>query len=104
MRRLLATAVTATALSLGMGATALAAAPPTTAGTPAAPRAWLLADADRGAVLSAANDHDSLFPASTAKLMTALVAIEKLQLNGSILVSNTAADRPAMKIGMHNGE
>jgi D-alanyl-D-alanine carboxypeptidase len=104
MRRVLVTAMVVAAMGLVTGLPASAAAPPTTAGTPAAPRAWLLADADRGAVLSAANDHEALFPASTAKLMTALVAIEKLQLNGSILVSEVAADRPAMKIGMHDGE
>jgi len=71
---------------------------------PAPPRAWVLVDADSGTVLSAANDHEAMPPASTAKLMTALVATEKLPPAGTIVVSQEAADQPAMKITMHAGE
>src|SRR5205823_11445653 len=51
-------------------------APPPGAPYPA--KAWILADADTGKVLDAFDEHEALPPASTTKLMTALVATEKL--------------------------
>jgi D-alanyl-D-alanine carboxypeptidase (penicillin-binding protein 5/6) len=71
---------------------------------PPAARAWLLADADSGAVLDAFNEHEALPPASTQKVMTALVAAEKLPRDARITVSSVAAAQPAMKIGMSEGE
>ena len=77
-------------------------APPPGAGPPA--KAWLLADADTGAVLDAFNEHEALPPASTQKIMTALVAAEKLPRDATIHVGPVAAAQPAMKIGMTEGE
>ena len=59
---------------------------PTPAGAQTAPppgqpypaKAWILVDADTGKVLDAFNEHEALPPASTQKIMTALVAAEKL--------------------------
>ena len=47
--------------------------------------------------------HEALPPASTAKIMTALVAVERLPPNATIPVSPNAADRESMKIGMQAG-
>lgn len=72
--------------------------------TPPPPKAFLLADIDSGAILAAGNEHAALLPASTAKLMTAIVALEKLPLDATVPVSARAAAQPAMKIGMKEGQ
>ena len=46
--------------------------PPPSGASPA--KAWILVDADTGKVLDAFDEHEALPPASTTKLMTALVA------------------------------
>jgi D-alanyl-D-alanine carboxypeptidase (penicillin-binding protein 5/6) len=71
-------------------------------GTPP-PEAYILVDAGSGAVLAARNIHESLPPASPAKIMTALVAVERLPPNAMITVSSNAAARESMKIGMPVG-
>jgi serine-type D-Ala-D-Ala carboxypeptidase (penicillin-binding protein 5/6) len=73
-------------------------------GSAPAAKAWLLADADTGAVLDAFNEHQALPPASTQKIMTALVAAEKLPRDARINVGPLAAAQPAMKIGMTEGQ
>ncbi len=67
-------------------------------------RAYILVDADSGAVLAAQAHHDALPPASTTKLMTALVAVEKLPAQAVFVVDDTAAAQPAMRIGMRPGQ
>ena len=67
-------------------------------------RAWILVDGDTGKVLDAHNEHEALPPASTQKVMTALVAAEKLPWAATVTVGPTAAAQPAMKIGMVEGE
>jgi len=71
-------------------------------GTPP-PEAYILVDAGTGAVITGRNIHEALPPASTAKIMTALVAVERLAPNATITVSTNAAAREAMKIGMPAG-
>lgn len=68
------------------------------------PEAWILVDADSGAVLSAHNDHEALPPASVVKVMTALVALEEAPLDSEITVSADAASRPARRIAMREGQ
>src|SRR5438132_5917068 len=87
----------------------LAGPPP--AGAQAAPppgahpaKAWILVDADTGKVLDAFDEHEALPPASTTKLMTALVATEKLAKEATFTVGADAAAQPAMRIGMAAGE
>src|SRR3954447_18875573 len=82
-------------------AAAQAAPPP---GQPFPAKAWILVDADTGKVLDAFNEHEALPPASTTKLMTALVATEKLAKETTFTVSPAAAGQPAMRIGMVAGE
>jgi serine-type D-Ala-D-Ala carboxypeptidase (penicillin-binding protein 5/6) len=73
-------------------------------GAAPATKAWLLADADTGKVIDAFNEHEALPPASTQKVMTALVAAEKLPRDARVNVGPIAAAQPAMKIGMTEGE
>jgi D-alanyl-D-alanine carboxypeptidase (penicillin-binding protein 5/6) len=67
-------------------------------------RAWILADADTGRVLVGEHHHQPLPPASTTKLMTALVALEKLPLDATFVVAERPASQAAMRIGMHPGQ
>jgi D-alanyl-D-alanine carboxypeptidase (penicillin-binding protein 5/6) len=76
--------------------------PPPGAAYPA--KAYILVDADTGKVLDAFDEHEALPPASTTKLMTALVATEKLAKEAAFTVSAGAAGQPAMRIGMVAGE
>jgi D-alanyl-D-alanine carboxypeptidase (penicillin-binding protein 5/6) len=67
------------------------------------PTAYISVDADSGAVIAAKNVHEALPPASTIKLLTALVALERLPLASTVPVSARAAAQPAMKINMTEG-
>jgi serine-type D-Ala-D-Ala carboxypeptidase (penicillin-binding protein 5/6) len=67
-------------------------------------KAWILVDADSGAVLAGHAHHEALPPASTQKLMTALVALEKLPDGSELAVGEIAAAQPAMRIGMQVGQ
>ena len=77
-------------------------APPPGAPFPA--KAWILVDADTGQVLDAFNEHEALPPASTQKIMTALVAAEKLSADATFTVGPVAAAQAAMRIGMVAGQ
>lgn len=68
------------------------------------PVAFALVDAGTGAVLTSRNLHGAVPPASTVKIMTALVAVERLPPNAVISVSPNAAAREAMRIGMTAGQ
>jgi D-alanyl-D-alanine carboxypeptidase (penicillin-binding protein 5/6) len=72
-------------------------------GTPP-PEAFALVDAGTGAVITSRNLHEALPAASTAKIMTALVAIERLPPGSMISVSANAAARESMRIGMTAGQ
>jgi serine-type D-Ala-D-Ala carboxypeptidase (penicillin-binding protein 5/6) len=67
-------------------------------------RSWLLMDAKTGKVLVAKNAHNPQLAASTVKLMTALTALRTLGTKATVKVSNNAAGRPPMRIGMDSGE
>lgn len=73
-------------------------------GPPYPAKAWILVDGDSGRVLEAFNEHEALPPASTQKIMTALVATEKLAKDASFTVGTVAAAQAAMRIGMVAGE
>ncbi|MEP6625768.1 MAG: serine hydrolase [Acidimicrobiia bacterium] len=74
-------------------------------GVPASqpPASYILVDADRGTVLLAKNEHQSLYTASTIKVLTALTALERLPLDAPLHVSALAASQPASKIDMKEG-
>lgn len=90
-------------------AVALAALGPTTAhATPPAaappPKAWLVFDANTGAVIAAENEHERRAVASTAKILTALIVVEHLRLDDAVTVSGRAAGMPARRIGLAQGQ
>jgi D-alanyl-D-alanine carboxypeptidase (penicillin-binding protein 5/6) len=70
----------------------------------AAPQAFVVVDDATGCVLSASREHEARPPASTAKIMTALTAIERLAPDATIGVSELAAQQPASRIGMQTGQ
>jgi len=70
----------------------------------AAPKAWILVDADTGAVINAGNEREPLPPASTTKILTALVAVHMLPKDADIPVSPRAEGMPATKINMKAGQ
>ena len=72
-------------------------------GTPP-PQAFVVVDAGTGAVLTSRNLHQPLPPASTTKILTALVAIERLPSNAMISVTPNAAGRESTVIGMKAGQ
>ena len=57
-----------------------------------------------GEVLFAKEPHLRLPPASTTKVLTALVALERLDPNARVLVSPQAASAPPSRIGLRAGE
>ncbi|MBZ4194818.1 MAG: D-alanyl-D-alanine carboxypeptidase [Candidatus Contendobacter sp.] len=57
-----------------------------------------------GEVLFAKEPHLRLPPASTTKVLTALVALERLDPNGRVLVSAQAASAPPSRIGLRPGD
>lgn len=71
---------------------------------PNEPAAWILVDADTGAVLDAADARTPHRPASTIKLFTALVAIQRLPENEPIPISEQAAGMPARRIAAGAGQ
>ena len=57
-----------------------------------------------GEVLFAKEPHLRLPPASTTKVLTALLVLERLDLNARVLVSPQAASAPPSRIGLRAGE
>jgi D-alanyl-D-alanine carboxypeptidase len=68
------------------------------------PQATIVVDAGSGVVLAGTNIHTAYPPASLTKIMTALVAAERLPADATVPVSELAASMPAMRIDMHAGE
>jgi len=64
----------------------------------------VLMNAVTGEILFAKEPRLRLPPASTTKVLTALVALERLDLNSRVLVSPQAASAPPSRIGLHAGE
>lgn len=63
-----------------------------------------MVDADSGKVLAEGNPHEALPAASTEKLMTALVALEKLPAGGVVQVGSRPAEQGPLRIGMEAGQ
>ena len=64
------------------------------------PKADIVVDAANGCVLMGANTHTAMHPASTAKIMTALVGVERLAPNANVVTDARAAAVEANKIGL----
>jgi D-alanyl-D-alanine carboxypeptidase (penicillin-binding protein 5/6) len=67
-------------------------------------RAAVVMDAVTGRVLYAKNPDLKLLPASTTKLMTALVVVEKAKLSDVATISKKAANTPPTKVGFKEGD
>lgn len=67
-------------------------------------RAAVVMDAVTGRVLYAKNPDLNLLPASTTKLMTALVVVEKAKLSDVTTISKKAANTPPTKVGFKEGD
>ena len=80
------------------------AAPPPGSPPPAAPAAWALVDMDTGAVLDGADLHTPRHPASTIKLLTAVIALEQLDPAAGVAISPLAEGMPARKMNMKAGQ
>ncbi|RYG58324.1 D-alanyl-D-alanine carboxypeptidase, partial [bacterium] len=61
-------------------------------------------DLDSSRVLEAKNPHQRMFPASTTKIMTALVACERADINKIIRAGKNAANTGESGIGLLEGE
>ena len=113
MRRQLAVPLAAFALACatlvagaapaGAVVTGAAAQPPPGSAPPDA-KAWMLVDADTGAVVQAFNDHAALRPASVEKIVTGLLAAAALSPDASVPVGADAAGEEAAKINMKVGQ
>jgi len=66
--------------------------------------AWILVDADTGIVLAGSHIHQPHLTASTVKTITALTALRLGGPDATVTVSDVAAARPPMKIGMVSGQ
>ena len=77
---------------------------PTVSADDIASRAVVVMDATTGRVLYAKNPDLRLMPASTTKLMTALVVADRADLNDVVAISARAASAPPTKIGLMQGD
>jgi D-alanyl-D-alanine carboxypeptidase (penicillin-binding protein 5/6) len=71
---------------------------------PPEPGAWVLVDADTGAVLDARAARTPALPASTIKLLTALIAVQRLPADDPVPISPVAEGMPARKINAKAGQ
>lgn len=67
-------------------------------------KAGILIDAESGRILWEKNSHETLAMASTTKIMTALLAIERCNQDEIVTVSKRAALTPPVKMGLTSGE
>jgi serine-type D-Ala-D-Ala carboxypeptidase (penicillin-binding protein 5/6) len=66
--------------------------------------AAVLLNCESGEVLFAKNPNRIMAPASTTKIMTAILAIEKGDLDKKVKVSRMAAGKPGSSMYLHRGE
>ncbi len=64
---------------------------------------WLVADADSGEVLAARDPHARHRPASTIKLLTALLADDQLRPNRIVVATQADADQEGSRAGLGPG-
>jgi len=66
-------------------------------------RSAVVVDAATEKVLYSKNPDRPLFPASTTKLMTAILAVENKPLSEIVMISNNASHAPPTKAGLREG-
>jgi D-alanyl-D-alanine carboxypeptidase (penicillin-binding protein 5/6) len=99
VKRLLGAFVSSVLLAVGVPAAASAA--PVQEGGEA--RAFILVDAESGAILEAENAHEPLPVAGTVKLMTAITALQRIPFEDRVATSPLAVDAPEPTLGMREG-
>jgi D-alanyl-D-alanine carboxypeptidase len=105
MALLIALAVGAMApVASAASATPSAAAAVARGQAPPLPKAFVLVDVDTGAVIAQQDDRAVRPPASTIKLMTALIAVQRLKPADAIPISPLAEGMPARKINVKAGQ
>jgi D-alanyl-D-alanine carboxypeptidase len=67
-------------------------------------RAAVVVNPDNGRLIYAKSPHRRLPPASTTKVLTALLALDNLDLNAKVMVSHSAANTVPSRIGFRSGE
>ena len=65
---------------------------------------WTLADLDSGAVVAAQAPHTRERPASTIKVLTALLALRELKPTDTIVATQQDADQEGSKVGLEPGQ
>jgi D-alanyl-D-alanine carboxypeptidase (penicillin-binding protein 5/6) len=96
-----------TVLATSIGATSASAAPARPApavAPPPLPKAYVLVDADTGAVIAEQDARTQRPPASTIKLLTALIAVQRLHPADGVPISPLADGMPARKINVKAGQ
>lgn len=92
-------------LSLLFSLTAFSAPRPKEApAQPLSAQAYFLLDLDTGRVLAEQNAHQRMFPASTTKIMTCMVALEHADIGKVIKVTKHASDTGESGVGLLAGE
>jgi D-alanyl-D-alanine carboxypeptidase (penicillin-binding protein 5/6) len=109
MRRPRRFAATAGAVLLATLTLGVATLTPLAVGVPAAaalasPRSDIVVDAGTGRVLIGDNVHQAVHPASTAKIMTALTAVERLCPGANVTATASDATVETMRIGLPVGK
>ena len=66
-------------------------------------QSWVLADLDTGQVLAARDPHARHRPASTIKVLTALLAVRDLDPDDTITATQADADQEGSKVGLEPG-
>lgn len=91
-------------VALALSAPGVARAQPAPPPPPPPAQAWIVVDADSGAVVDASNERVPLRAASVIKLLTALIAVEQLAPGATVPVSPVTEGMPARKINMKAGQ
>lgn len=68
------------------------------------PRASIVVDVETGEVITASNAREALPPASTTKILTALLVQQNLDIDGTVGISGTAALAPPRRLALQMGE
>ena len=67
-------------------------------------RSAVFMDADSGRILYEKNGHQAMANASTTKILTCIIALEKCELDSEVTVSALAASQPKVHLGMREGQ
>jgi len=97
------------AVLVGVGGPAAAQEPPPPGPTDTVvpvppPRASIVVDVETGEVITEANAREALPPASTTKILTALLVRQHLDTDGTIGISGTASLAPPRRLALQMGE